>query len=780
MNRPIAAGEGSCRIERMPFDSRRAVFALVGLTILCAAIVRDAALPPDPVPASAPPTEFSSERALRHVRAIAERPHPAGSADNARVREYLLTEFRALGLDPQVQDATGIGTRYRTAGRVKNVLARLPGRRPGGLAVVLMSHYDGVPGGPAASDAGAGVAAILETLRAIRAGPPLERDVIALITDGEEAGLLGAAAFAREHPWANDVGVTLNLEARGTAGRSYMFETGSGNLDVARVLRSAPDVSATSLSVTVYRLLPNDTDLSEIAVLGRPALNFAFADGVARYHTAHDDVAHLDQGSLQHHGSQALVLARAFGNGPLPRPATGDAVFFDLPGVGLVVYPATWSLPLAIAAALLVVAAVVRTARSTGHWVRSVALGMLGSLCAVALAGAGAHVTGMAIARAHDAMTWGGAPAFRGIYAAAIAVLALGLALVSYAAVRRWGKAIGLHVGALVIWAVLAVFVSVRVPGVSFLLTWPLIVATIAAHASIRTTAVATRRATGGSVAGDVTLWIATVIALAIVVPVVYAVSTVLLGSIGAGGIAAAALTALVAWLLAPQLESLAAGRHWRAAAAALVVSLGLFGTGAATVRASSEYPVSSSALLVMQADSPDAWLVTRGIAASAGADTSAVSVPSWVTSVRGPGGTPVAYTQMPRVSIEPPTATVIADSVTGAGRAIELRVRAAPGTEVVSIRLDGPRVARAVVDGRVVDTTRFRSPVRQWQLDYTAPPDSGFTLGLRLAEPGEITLGLTARSPGLPAGVPLPARTPTVVTIHSGDATFVRRTARF
>jgi hypothetical protein len=117
---------------------------------------------------------------------------------------------------------------------------------------------------------------------------------------------------------------------------------------------------------------------------------------------------------------------------------------------------------------------------------------------------------------------------------------------------------------------------------------------------------------------------------------------------------------------------------------------------------------------------------------------------------------------------------------VTGAGRAMELRVRAAPGTEVVSIRLDGPRVARAVVDGRVVDTTRFRSPVRQWQLDYTAPPDSGFTLGLMLAEPGEITLGLTARSPGLPAGVPLPARTPTVVTIHSGDATFVRRTAGF
>src|SRR5688500_1881568 len=133
-----------------------------------------------------------------------------------------------------------------------------------------------------------------------------------------------------------------------------MFETGPGNLDVARVLRTAGDVSATSLSVTVYRTLPNDTDLSEIAVLGKPALNFAFADGIERYHTAYDDAAHLDAGSVQHHGAQMLALARAFGNGPLPRPATSDAVFFDLPIVGLVVYPEGWVWLIALEAVELV------------------------------------------------------------------------------------------------------------------------------------------------------------------------------------------------------------------------------------------------------------------------------------------------------------------------------------------------------------------------------------------------------------------------------------------
>ena len=94
--------------------------------------------------------------------------------------------------------------------------------------------------------------------------------VIALITDGEEAGLLGAAAFVREHPLAKDVAFVLNFEARGTSGRSFMFETGPGNLDAARALRKAGNATAGSVYATIYRTLPNDTDLSEIAVLDLP------------------------------------------------------------------------------------------------------------------------------------------------------------------------------------------------------------------------------------------------------------------------------------------------------------------------------------------------------------------------------------------------------------------------------------------------------------------------------------------------------------------------------
>src|SRR5258708_31285278 len=129
-----------------------------------------------------------------------------------------------------------------------------------------------------------------------------------------------------------------------------MLETGAGNQDAVSALRAARDVTAGSVFTTIYRALPNDTDLSEYAVLGVPALNFAFADGVERYHTSRDDFAHLDPGSLQHHGQQMLRAGTTLPMGDLPRPKTGDAVSFDLPLFGLVIYPMWGAIPLAVVA----------------------------------------------------------------------------------------------------------------------------------------------------------------------------------------------------------------------------------------------------------------------------------------------------------------------------------------------------------------------------------------------------------------------------------------------
>ena len=745
--------------------------------MLCVLLVRYASVLPAVVPASAPATEFSAERALAHVRAIAQRPHPIGSADNARVREYVIAQIRMLGLEPQVQEATGVGTRYPEAGYVRNVLARLPGRTPGGQAVVLMSHYDGVAGGPAAGDDAAGTAAVLETLRALRAGPPLAHDIMVVITDGEEAGLLGAAAFVREHPWAKDVGVTLNFEARGTAGRSYMFETGRGNLDVARVFRRAGDVSATSLSVTVYRSLPNDTDLSEMAVLGKPALNFAFADGVERYHTAHDDVEHLNPGSLQHHGSQMLAMARAFGDGPLPRPVTGDAVFSDMPLVGLIVYPESWALPIAIVGLVLVVVAAARLARDQANWVRDILLGTLGTIVAACVGGGVALGAGTLIMRVHDVTGWGGAPAFRGLYTAALALLALAVSAAVWALMRRWASVAGLQVGALIVWGIVALLLTLELPGVSFLFAWPVVIGAIAAL-GLRLTPLGTRDRLTPTPTSDALTWFATAIGAALVVPFIYAMSTVLLGAAGPGGIATGTMVPLLTWLLAPQLEAIGA-RRWITAGAAFVLAVIVIVVGMMTVRSSPEHPTPSVLVYAVDADSGGAWLAVRGPTSNEIVKSgSAQSPPVWLARLFGGPSRNVAFESVPRVTVAPPTATVIGDSTVGGTRRVTLRIAPAPGTETITMQARETEILGASIAGRPIDTSRYRGRVRPWRLDFSAPPDSGITLLLAVFPGTPVSLDLLARSPGLPTldSVRIPPRGPDVVTIQTGDVTLAHR----
>jgi SAM-dependent methyltransferase len=275
--------------------------------------------PPPAVPESAPASEFSSARALKHVRAVARAAHPTGSEEIERVRGYILGELSALGVSAEVQTAevvprqAGAGWPVAAA-RVQNVVARVPGAA-GGRALMLAAHYDSVPTGPGASDDGAGVATLLETLRALKSGPPLRNDLILVFTDAEELGLLGARGFADRNPLMKTVALVLNFEARGAGGPSLMFETSEGNgALVGELAEAAPHPIANSLMYAVYRRLPNDTDMTVFKGAGAAGLNFAYADRIASYHTALDNAQELDERSLQHHGSYALALARRFGD----------------------------------------------------------------------------------------------------------------------------------------------------------------------------------------------------------------------------------------------------------------------------------------------------------------------------------------------------------------------------------------------------------------------------------------------------------------------------------
>ncbi len=227
---------------------------------------------------------------------------------------------------------------------MQNVIARIEGQKPG-PAVMLAAHYDSVGAGPGAADDGSGVAAILEVARALRAGDKPLLPVLLLIDDGEEVGLLGAKAFVADRELSKDVGVVVNLEARGTQGPSLLFETTAD--DAWLLARVGPRLShpvTSSLFYAVYRRMPNDTDLSVFRAHGYHGVGFAFIGGVARYHTPLDDLEHLDPGSLQHQGDNALATVHALSSSTsVESPPRGDAVYFDLLGVTVVSWPVLWA-----------------------------------------------------------------------------------------------------------------------------------------------------------------------------------------------------------------------------------------------------------------------------------------------------------------------------------------------------------------------------------------------------------------------------------------------------
>jgi Peptidase family M28 len=313
--------------------------ASIVLVIVTALLVVYRLTPPRPVAVNAPLTEFSGERALKHLMVIAQKPHPLGTSEHAAVANYIQNELTALGLSPEVQQTTA----------VTNILVRLKGTSDE-KAVLLVGHYDTVPVSPGASDDGSAVVAILETLRALKSSQPLRNDVIALFSDGEEVGLLGAKAFAYQHPWAKDVGVVLNFEARGSSGPVIMFETSDQNgWLIKEFAKAAPHPAANSLAPAIYALMPNNTDLTVFKEAGLAGLNFAYITGLNHYHSPLDNLTNIDHRSLQHQGLTALALTRHFGNLNLNSAAAQEnEVYFDVLNSAIVYYSEQWVVPLAV------------------------------------------------------------------------------------------------------------------------------------------------------------------------------------------------------------------------------------------------------------------------------------------------------------------------------------------------------------------------------------------------------------------------------------------------
>ena len=241
-----------------------------------------------------------------------ETPHSVDSVANDVVRQRLIEEITGLGFDPIIRDDFTCKP-YPNASicaRVQNVMFWL--NAPGPDAVMIASHYDSVPAGPGASDDGIGVAASLE-IASILKGKTLTKPVLVLITDGEEAGLIGAHSFAKTDPFAALIGSVVNMEARGVRGPAAMFQTSTPNQRDIQALKTDIQTPLTSsLAAAVYDVMPNDTDVTEFLPLGPDVANYAIGEGVAFYHTPGDNLANMDKRSLFHMGANGLSAVEAF------------------------------------------------------------------------------------------------------------------------------------------------------------------------------------------------------------------------------------------------------------------------------------------------------------------------------------------------------------------------------------------------------------------------------------------------------------------------------------
>ncbi|HEY8574373.1 M20/M25/M40 family metallo-hydrolase [Phenylobacterium sp.] len=789
------------------------LLALIGALIVAALIAWAGERPPKPEPATAPATAFSAERAMADVREMARAPHPMGSPENRRVRDYLVGRMAALGLSPAIRVDSAMSHRLRegdvrlSGGQVENIVGVLPGRDRSAPAVALMAHYDSVPGSPGAADDAAGVASALETVRALKAQGTPARDVMVLITDGEESGLLGARAFFERDPLAKRVGLILNMEARGNGGRVQMFETSPGNGPLIELFRkSAVRPASSSLSVFIYETMPNDTDFSVPKKLGFQGLNYAFIGRQFDYHSPTSTPANLDRGSLQDMGTQVLAATRAAANAQA-LPAKGeDAVYSQLFGDVTLAHPAWvgW-LVLAAAAGLIAVAVQRSRRKETFPWTDALrgagafVVAVLGSATVLHFArkasGAGmgyfdqrfllAQITRWetaCILLALGFLILAACELARGRRNIALVPLAAGIgsslfggfdpialgmgvvtALIAVAAYGRPVSRPGGWTGVLAMGLLLSVAAQAFAPAAAYQLSWPLLIAALgaavtagAAYRGLPSIVVLAAGATAGLA------WLggtAHVLFLGLDMPQLLAFPV--------------ALAALLVWPLAQPEEG---------APPARLVSHLLLGAGFALLIAvrlndpwDARHPQASHVLYQVDQDAGQAWRISQY-----------VGLTPWTRRVLADDGGALAkhrhWLDLPlsaapaRAVSLPPPALALAKAADGA---LLLTVTPPPGGREVALQLRANTPVRIEqVAGLAADLAQ--KPGGWARVNWEAAPQP-LTLRLRPAGPGALDVRYAVTIDGWPKGAkPLPARPADEMAFHTSDSTLLTGTRRF
>lgn len=743
--------------------------------------------PPATVAADAPPEIFSSARATKHIEAISTMPRPMGTRGNVAAREYIVGALRAAGLDPEVQQTTALNQNWNgiaRVGTVHNVLARLKGT-DNSKAVLLMSHYDSVPTAFGASDDAAGVAGMLETLRALRASStPLRNDVIFLFTDGEENGLLGAHAFVDEHRWAKDAGLVLNFEARGNSGPSIMFETSDENGWLIREFaRAAPHPMANSLAYEVYKRLPNDTDFTVVKQAGLPGFNFAYIEGVSHYHTMLDRFAQLDERSLQHHGSYALALTRHFAGFNLNDRKETNAVYFDILGLTLIRYSSAWVIPLSIIVIFSFAALVAFGVQKKRLTFKGIGFGFLALLSTMLVAATGAYLISILISRLQNVMFGPEGETYQAnTYLLGFVCLIIAIVTLLNLWFLKKSRTENVLAGGMLWWLILTIVTSLYLRGASYLFMWPLLFSMLGLLLMLTV---------GGNQRPERKLLLVgyfyAIPVIIVFVPAIYQIFQALsLSMIEPLMLAVALLCAL----LIPHIQLITTEKKWLLPGVAALLGMGFIAAGLLTSGASVGQPKHDSLIYALNSDtgkavwasfdkSPDKW-TTQFLSADAQRATlpaisSANTKAQWLQR------------EAPAEPLAPPDLKLLDDKSVEGTRTLRMHISSPRQAPTLIFYADSKmEIMSAQVNGKQLKLKSLVSDAQKdsWSLRYYAMPAGGIDLTMVLKALDPVKFRVVDQSYQFPSfmGARFASRPDDIISapVWPTDSTFVSRSFTF
>jgi hypothetical protein len=686
-----------------------------------------------------PPGAFSAARAKTHISAIADDPRPVGSPQHDEARAYLLDELGSLGWRTEVQESIGMfdfgvdGTQSIAA--VANVIATRPGTASTGT-VVLAAHYDTVAGSPGAGDDGIGVGVLLETARALSTAAAPRNTVMILLTDAEEVGLLGAEAFVRERAKQLGTTVVLNHEARGAGGGPMTFRMSSPNSELIEVLAGAPGVFADSSSEATFEALPNDSDFTPFERGGFYGYDTAILADGAYYHSPIDDPAHLSAASLQQMGDTTLALTRELAGMDLAAIGRGGEEIVTALPWGLLWYPQSLEIPLAIGVLVLAAVLVWVLRRRGALTLPRVALSAVASVVVLVIAGVASYgVWRLALlidpAQASVVVVEPYRPL---LYRLAMLLAGLAAVLSLSALVRRRLGAVGLAVGMLVVLALAGVLLAFSLPGVSGAVVQPTLVVAAGAVVAV----LLPERRTG--VRSGVYL-LALAVAAILLGPAVWLGFDVGLSA----GPLSAVLLAMFVTLALPLIEvawplpadTVPRRRMRTAAVPTLVVILtaALTAAGLVANREGATDARQENVVYSLDADTKEAQWASGAVPTSEWS-RSLLSEPAVPLEEAFPwsAGTALWHGPAPAADLPPPAVTVLSDVTRGGTRELALRLSSGRDASTLGMWVDAgsATVRSATVAGRDVPTDRAQG---KWAFGFRfhGAPAAGVEVRLQL-----------------------------------------------